>query len=332
MPQTFQEIYDSLIEGKKIKPNSKFENSLKIKARKIVEKQEFEELKARIIGMADKLIQLGIMNSAQYRLIKNSQNKAQLDEQILKLTKNFLNLISSVNIEKFTLEETKLWEQEINNLKKKHSSELKEIEYASNKNIKKLKEENKMFSNENRKLTKELKKYRTPDKIISDYVEAYIQLIKNEPSKKPTPESLADFSKGKSFELSRSSWAEKIKSSKFIKMAGLKLIEEYEKGQTKIENVNKKIQSLQEQYEMEKNEGNKNSLKKKIEKIYKKETELLKITNHLDQRKNEFVVLLSRIEKKNMTYRNDPQKASDKEQFKNYDYKREEYSEEEDDE
>lgn len=318
MPQTFQEIYDCLIEGKKIKPNSKFENSLKIKARKIVEKQEFEELKARIISMADKLIQLGIMNSAPYRLIKNSQNKAQLDEQILKLTKNFLDVISSMSIEKSTVEEKILLEGEIKNLKNLHATQLKETDYNFKKIVKKLNKENKNLTSNIKKLSNELKKFSTPAENIKDHVSAYLDLLKKKPSKTPTPDILEKYSVGKIFELKRSSWYELMKTNNFIQSLAIKLQNEFEKILPKIQKYEDEIEDLKYKIKFEKDDVVIIAMNKEIEKLILKKNKLTELTDSLEKHKELYSKKIFDAAKKKKKYTPNIDQISDKEAYDNY--------------
>lgn len=318
MSQTFQEIYDTLAVGKKIRPNSKFENSLKIKARKIVENQEFEDLKARIIGMSDKLIQLGIINPAQHRSIQISQNKVQLDEQILKLTRNFLNLISSVNIEKSTLEESRLREHEITNLTNLHSSQLKDIDYRCKKTVKKLTEENKILLSNNKKLLGELKKFRTPAENIKDHVSAFIDLLKKKPSKTPTIDSLARYSEGKVFELKRSSWADLLKTTNFIQSVALKLQNEFDNILPKLAKFEEDIEDLKNRIKDEKTDNAIISMSKKIDKLIEKKNKLYELADSYELHIDLFSKKIFDAANKKKKYTSKVEHILDEEAYDNY--------------
>jgi chromosome segregation ATPase len=325
MTQTFQEIYDSLTVGKKIKPNSSFENTLKNKARKIVEKQEFEELKARIIGMSEKLTQLSIINPAQHRFIKISQNKVQLDEQILKLTKNILDVISSMNIEKSTIEETKLREQEIKKLINLQSIKLKELEFRSNKTSKKLNTENlnlqgeiKKLTNKIKKLSSELKKFQTSAENIKDHVSAYIDLLKKNPGKTPTIDMLAKYSEGKVFELKRSSWADLLKTTNFTQSVAIRLQNEYDKVLPKIEKCEEDLYDLNDRIKFEKTDDAITSMSKKIDNLTEKKNKLNELADSIEKHKDLFSKQVIDAAKKKKKYTPKVEHILDKEAYDDY--------------
>lgn len=240
MKKTLEQIYFELTDGKKIKVGSALERRFKNRALKIYERNHFEELRSHALKIAESLIILNIADDNQIKKIRYSQSMEQFKMGIIDIIDGIFVLIESLKINEMALDKEKLKEWEIKQVQKKITDKY-QLFFQKYKVLKKL---NSSLLIDTKKLNKELKTYRTPSKNISKEVDAYIELIKKEPDKEPSPESLAYFSKGKTFQLGRTRWYELVKSHNFIVgIIGALEIEEV-KAWKIVENCNKKVKDI----------------------------------------------------------------------------------------
>jgi len=212
MQKTIDEIFFKITEGLKIKHNSPTENRLQKKALHIYNHERFIYLKSKALELSNSIIKLKIADEEQFKRLKHSQNFDQFRDVLIEFFDGFLDIIEFVKIDNMEIQSERLKNKEISLITDKYKREAKsDLQKFNN-----LKKNNALLLNNNKRLEKEINKYRTPTKRIKNKVDAFIELIKKEPDKIPSSESLADFSKGKEFELGRTRWYELINTYTFI--------------------------------------------------------------------------------------------------------------------
>jgi hypothetical protein len=258
----------------------------------------FDVIKNKLIQSFETLFKYNIIDDKFANEIKRSKNFNELKKK--NLLKNvfpkMLVFIDLLDKNKFKSKVKELKDKELAKLGKKNLDDVKDIlkieEYMNNyKAIKYL-------INENKTLQKKINKYHTPSKRIEDEIEAYIELIKKDPDKEPSIDSLADFSKGKSFERKRSSWADFIKTNRFINGIVPRIETEKEKLWEKMGKNEKKIKEIEKNINKEISQIEKNNLSKKIDKLKVLNDSLKKVTDAFEICRKKFSTIKREREKK----------------------------------
>lgn len=262
MFKSFEEILDeekqlAVKKYGEIKSNSKKETKIICTAREKYKHQIFLIDKEKLLNISDLLIKTKLADENKLREIKFCDKDYQLDTVFISLRPRLIDFISNIKPEYIGLNHS---EQDYRKLKDENNKstykiemlvlEIQKLEKRESKLIKRYESKIDSILQKNISLNKELKVFRTPERIIKDKVDFYVeQVIKNE--KKPTVVSLALASKGTDHELSKSGWSNLIKTRKFMAMVRLKLIEEKEKLEKKLKSEHSKNDSIKNKAKIE---------------------------------------------------------------------------------